>query len=146
MTDDDAYHFYDIENPYLYIGCCQIFVSESGIEFKNFIHIDVLFFKHLKFETFIPDLNLGPYQIMDHSEIPPNLMKFFKTICWNIQLQDFYYDDVMTSTEGMFLRMLELSEKEQVFNSIFWYGYHFLFSVQVSNQFSKKKANRIYII
>ena len=28
MTDDDAYHFYDIENPYLYIGCCQIFVSE----------------------------------------------------------------------------------------------------------------------
>ena len=80
------------------IGVAQILSKNNELIIQNFISIDPNFYSYFEWTDFIPALVSSEiYDFLKFDKLPRILLKFFRSIFWNIRYKDQNPDNVMKS-------------------------------------------------
>jgi hypothetical protein len=79
------------------IGVAQIESNNNKISINNFVEIDINFYSFINWSDFIPRLKSSDiYDFLEFDNLPPILLKLFRTIFWNICYKEKHRNNVMT--------------------------------------------------
>ena len=105
------------------VGAAKIISKNNIVTIQDFVGIDPNFYSFMEWDEFIPNLQSSDIHKFLKFDLPQVLLKFFRTIFWNIKYKYNDYDNAMAKlTKGNKLCLcMSFSQKIYIFENLHVY-------------------------